>query len=215
MELYSREISPYAARVRASFLAKQLDVRIIDSPDVGSAEFAKHNPLRRVPVLVLDDGTSLPESDTIVEYLEDAYPQRPLRPADAVARARVRLIARTAELYVFPALLPIFPARASGDTKKIDELFDKVDATLQQLESFMDERSSSWHAWGRQLTMADCALAPFLFYVQSIGMSCGKTPLAKHAHLQKFWDGAQAEPTLSTVIGQIARAMAARQGAKQ
>jgi len=58
MELYSREISPFAARVRASILAKELPVHIIDNPDVASDAFGKLNPMRRVPVLVLDDGRS-------------------------------------------------------------------------------------------------------------------------------------------------------------
>jgi glutathione S-transferase len=107
--------------------------------------------MRRVPVLVLDDGRVLPESDAIVEYLEDAYPQVPLRPEDAVDRARVRLIARVAELYVFPATVPIFAARAAGDTEQIAAL------------------------------------------------------------LRGFWDGAQSEPTLSSVIREMAEAMAARQ----
>ena len=38
----------------------------------------------------LDDGTSLPESDTIVEYLADASPGSGLRPGGARARARAR-----------------------------------------------------------------------------------------------------------------------------
>src|SRR5262245_66030756 len=97
MELHSREISPFAARVRVSILAKELPVLIVDNPDVASDAFGKLNPLRRVPVLVLDDGKAIPESETIVEYLEDAYPGRPLRPTDSGDRARVRLIARVAE----------------------------------------------------------------------------------------------------------------------
>ena len=66
MDLYSRAVSPYAARVRVSIAAKGLNVRIIDRPDVGSAEFGALNPMRRVPVLVLDNGRSLPESEAIV-----------------------------------------------------------------------------------------------------------------------------------------------------
>ena len=60
MDLYSRDRSPFAARVRVSILAKGLPVRIITDPDVGTPEFGQHNPLRRVPVLVLDDGAALP-----------------------------------------------------------------------------------------------------------------------------------------------------------
>jgi glutathione S-transferase len=214
VELLSREISPFAARVRVSILAKQLPVRVVDNPDVNAPEFAHHNALRRVPVLVLDDGTALAESDTIVEYLEDAYPHRPLRPVDPVQRARVRLIARVAELYVFPTAVPLFAARASGDAQRIDAQFGALDVTLGQLASFMSDSTQGWHAWGDSLTIADGALAPFLFYVHFLGMACGKAPFANHPRLQRFWSGAQTEPVLGAVIQQIANAMSARQVAK-
>ena len=212
MELQSRQISPFAARVRVSLLAKELPVHVIDNPDVTSDAFGKLSPLRRVPVLVLDDGTTLPESDTIVEYLEDAYPNRPLRPTDAIGRARVRLIARVAELYVFPAALPIFGALGSGDPMRLDELFGSLDDALRTAASFLQERSPSWHAWGSQLTTADGALAPFLFYVQFLGQACGRAPLARHPRLQQFWEGAQQEPVLAKVTFEIAQALQARRG---
>jgi len=210
MELYSREISPFASRVRVSILAKELPVRIIDQPDVGSDAFGKLNPLRRVPLLVLDDGTSIPESETIVEYLEDAYPRVPLRPTAPGERARVRLIARVAELYVFPAAVPIFAALAARDAERVDALFAGLDQALGWLASFVPERRSGWHAWGDRLTTADGALAPFLFYVHHLGHVSGRTPLTKHATLQRFWEGAQEDPVLSTVTGQITQAFRAR-----
>jgi glutathione S-transferase len=209
MELYSREISPFASRVRVSILAKKLPVRIIDMPDVGSEAFGKLNPMRRVPVLVLEDGTAIPESETIVEYLEEAYPSTPLRPAAPSDRARVRLIARVAELYVFPAAVPIFAANAARDQEQVDKLFAGLDQALGTAASFLQADSTSWHAWGDQLTTADGALAPFLFYVQFLGQMCGRAPLAQHARLQRFWEGAQQEPVLATVTGQIAQAFRA------
>ncbi|HKO92863.1 MAG TPA: glutathione S-transferase family protein [Polyangiaceae bacterium] len=213
MELHSREISPFAARVRVSILAKELPVRIIDNPNVASDDFGKLNPLRRVPVLILDDGSVIPESDTIVEYLEDAYPSRPLRPADPGERAQVRLIARVAELYVFPAAVPIFSVLAAPDPARRDQLFAALDNALGIASSFLRERSGSWHAWGDRLTTADGALAPFLFYVQFLGQACGRAPLARYPRLQQFWEGAQQEPVLAKVTAQIAQALHARRGA--
>jgi glutathione S-transferase len=207
MELYSRKISPFAARVRISIQAKNLPVRIIDSPDVNSVEFARLNPLRRVPVLVFEDGRTLPESDAIVEYLEDAYPQVSLRPTDPADRAHVRLVARVAELYVFPAAVPIFAARAAGDTNQIAVLFDSLNSALGTLSSFLETRNQSWHACGTKLTTADGALAPFLFYAHVLGRTCGRDAFAKHGRLQGFWDGAQSDPTLSTVLREMGEAM--------
>jgi glutathione S-transferase len=210
MDLYSRNISPYASRVRASILAKGLPVRIIDQPDVGSEEYARLNPLRRVPVLVLDDGTAIPESETIVEYLEDAHPQIPLRPADPVQRARARLIARVAELYLFPATVPLFTALATRDAERVDTLFAGLDQALTILASFVPPRATGWNVCGDQLSTADSALAPFLFYVLYLGRAAGRSPLAKHVRLERFWEGAQQDRVLSAVTGQIEEAFRAR-----
>jgi glutathione S-transferase len=50
-------------------------------------ELARHNPLRRVPVLVLDDGTSLVESSAILDYLdEQVAPARRMLPPSGVQR---------------------------------------------------------------------------------------------------------------------------------
>jgi maleylacetoacetate isomerase len=51
------------------------------------------NPQGLVPALALDDGHVLTQSLAIVEYLEETYPEPPLLPAEAAARARVRAIA--------------------------------------------------------------------------------------------------------------------------
>ena len=111
MKLYSVGLSPFAARVRAAIYARGLDIEIVAPPATGtkSPEYLALNPMGKIPVLVLDDGATIPESDTIVEYLEDAFAQNPLRPADPAAAAKARLVARVAELYVWPHLSALFP----------------------------------------------------------------------------------------------------------
>jgi len=210
VELYSRAISPFAARVRVSILAKGLPIRIIDDPDVGSEAFAKLNPLRRVPVLILDDGTAIPESDAIVEYLEDAYPELPLRPAELRERARCRVVSRVAEQYVFAPVVAIFTALSKGDPQQVDKLFGELDQALLSLGSLLQAESASWYTSGERLSTADGALAPFLFYVQYLGQACGRSPLVEHARLRKFWDAAQGQPVLAAVIEQLAQAFRAR-----
>ena len=56
------------------------------------------NPPR--PRAVLDDGFVLPESEVIMEYLEELLPEPALLPADPAARARARLL-----VYRFDAIL--------------------------------------------------------------------------------------------------------------
>jgi glutathione S-transferase len=206
MDLYSRPISPYAARVRVSIKAKGLDVRILDNPDVLSADFGEINPMRKVPVLVLADGRALPESEAIVEYLEDAFPNIPLRPADSFECARARLIARTAELYVFPAVVDIFKVMGSG-AGQIETFVGALDARLGELSALMKNSGAIWHAAGKTLSIADGALAPFLFYVDIVGRRLNRNLLAGHPPLQHFMENCRSEPALTAVIGEIGAAM--------
>jgi glutathione S-transferase len=63
------------------------------------------NPRGLVPVLK-HDGTLIPESSIINEFLDDRYPQPSLRPSDPVERARMRLWVQVEEEELFTAIRP-------------------------------------------------------------------------------------------------------------
>ena len=58
--------------------------------ELRSPAFLAKNPAGRIPVLELDDGTWLPESDAIIEYLEELYPEPPMLGTTPLERAWVR-----------------------------------------------------------------------------------------------------------------------------
>src|SRR5690606_18695749 len=60
------------------------------------------NPLGLVPALVTEEGELLTQSVAILEWLEEAYPQPPLLPVDALARARVRSMVQTIACDIHP-----------------------------------------------------------------------------------------------------------------
>jgi glutathione S-transferase len=79
------------------------------------AEFVARNPLGRVPVLELDDGTHLTESVAISRYFESMQPEPALFGRDPLEQARIEMWNRRAELNVlmpvaqaFRCLTPIF-----------------------------------------------------------------------------------------------------------
>ena len=78
-----------------------------DRGDTKSAEFRAVNPRGRVPA-ILDEGFALWESAVIAEYLEERYPQQPVLPGDAKARATARRIAAEADSYLSPAVTRLF-----------------------------------------------------------------------------------------------------------
>lgn len=65
--------------------------------------YLKLNPKAVVPTLV-HDGRVVRESTVIVEYLDDVFPQPPLRPADFHDRARMRLILKAFDEEAHPAI---------------------------------------------------------------------------------------------------------------
>lgn len=68
-------------------------------------EYLAVNPKGVVPTL-LHDGVLLPESSIINEFLDERYPDPSLRPADPMARARMRLWVQVEEDELFTAVRP-------------------------------------------------------------------------------------------------------------
>jgi glutathione S-transferase len=83
---------PYCARVRILLAEKGIDHEVVQVDLTNRPQWlVELNPPKgRVPVL--DVGFVLPESDVIMEYLEDTHPDPPLLPADPVQRAHARLL---------------------------------------------------------------------------------------------------------------------------
>jgi glutathione S-transferase len=94
IELYHNDMSVCAQKVRFVLAEKQLrweDCHLnLRAGDQQKPEYLRLNPNALVPTLV-DNGTVIIESTVICEYLDDAYPEPPLRPRDALGRAHMRL----------------------------------------------------------------------------------------------------------------------------
>ena len=98
LQLYSYWRSSAAFRVRIALNLKGLAYESVpkhllrDGGEQKQPEYLAVNPQGLVPALA-DDGFVIPQSIAICEYLEEAYPQKPLLPKDPLARAKVRELA--------------------------------------------------------------------------------------------------------------------------
>jgi glutathione S-transferase len=94
IELYHNGFSTCSQKVRLVLAEKGLDFVSHDVDLIGGGqhdpEYVKLNPNHVVPTLV-HDGTVLLESTLINEYLDEAFPEKPMRPADPRGRHAVRL----------------------------------------------------------------------------------------------------------------------------
>ena len=91
MKLIATPASPYGRKARIVLAEKRIDYDfVIDSPGDAATRVPEFNPLGKVPVLVLDDDTTLFDSRVIVEYLDNASPVGRLIPDDTRHRIQVR-----------------------------------------------------------------------------------------------------------------------------
>jgi glutathione S-transferase len=91
MKLLSATPSPYARKVRIALAEKGVDFELVTevSWNEGTSTPA-YNPLEKLPVLILDDGETVFESDYILEWLEAKHPSPSLIPVDPNQRLAAR-----------------------------------------------------------------------------------------------------------------------------
>jgi glutathione S-transferase len=150
MKLYDGGRAPNPRRVRVFLAEKGIEVPL-EPVDLGalehrSAGFARINPLQRVPVLLLDDGTTIAESIAICRYFEELYPEPPLFGRGAREVAQIEMWNRRLELnllfpvaHVFrnthPAMkeleVPQVPAWAEVNKPRITEFLNILDWELK------------------------------------------------------------------------------------
>lgn len=91
MKLLYSLTSPYARKVRVVAAEKRIEVEmvkvVLSDPD---CPVIHHNPLGKIPVLILDDGEALFDSRVIVEFLDNRTPVARLIPQDHSAKVWVR-----------------------------------------------------------------------------------------------------------------------------
>ena len=112
MRIIETRSAPNPRRVRIFLAEKQIAVPFeeveIMQGELRNPEFSALNPLQRVPVLVLDDGSAIAKSVAICRYFEELQLEPALFGRGAVGRAQVEMWNRRAELGLFQAVATVF-----------------------------------------------------------------------------------------------------------
>ncbi len=124
-------------------------------------EYVALSPMGKVPYLEVD-GTRIVESEVILEYLEDAYPQKPLLPKEPLARAKVRELVTIIELHLELVARRLYDGAFFGGKTS--------DGTRQWAEKELAKGIRALKALarfdpfiaGKEMTLADCAAAVHL-----------------------------------------------------
>jgi len=129
MKLFDGGRAPNPRRVRVFLAEKGLAVPLVPV-DMGALEHreqpvASRNPLRRLPVLELDDGTIITESIAICRYFEELHPEPALFGKGALGKAKVEMWQRRMELNLLSSVAAAFrhihPAMKDWEVPQIPE----------------------------------------------------------------------------------------------
>lgn len=150
MKLYDGGKAPNPRRVRVFLAEKNIEVPLVPV-DMGAMghrapEIAERNPLLRLPVLELDDGTIITESIAICRYFEEITPQPPLFGVGAVGQARVEEWQRRLELDLMKSVAQVFrhlhPAMQEWEKPQIAAWGEANKSKVHDFLAFLDRELS-------------------------------------------------------------------------
>lgn len=210
MKLYSGNLSPYSAKVRMQIYAKGLDIALERPAGFGSAEWWKTSPIGRIPVLELDNGDLIPESEVIAEYLEEIFPTPRLLGSTPRESATIRTVSRIGDIYLMNNMFMLSgqtnPKTRSDAVR--DLLAGQVVRNVKALEHYIG--SDGFAVCGR-LTIADCSLVPALFLIENVLPSTDtENPIPGQPKVAAYWAAIQQNEVAAKVLVELYRGLEER-----
>lgn len=145
-----------------------------------SDEYKLINPAGGVPCLVIN-GHSLSQSVSIMEYLDEVYPDHPILPKDdPLARATVRRLSGIIASDIQP-VQNVKVLKYAGDDRKMEWGHWAIDSGFVVLEKMLSETSGKY-CFGDQITMADCCLVPQVYNANRFKVDMNKFPIISRIH---------------------------------
>ncbi len=196
--LYEHPLSPYAQKVKISLREKGVpfDVRLPEGIGTGATGggFASANPRGEVPALI-HGAAAIFDSTIILEYIEDVWPAPPMLPANAAARAKVRMIEDVMDTQ-FEAItwglgeLSFFK-RAEGALKAHMEAQARAQANAFFAMLEIQLGDADWFN-GAQFGWGDLSVVPYLNGAAGFGIAP-----AAGSRLARWFERANARPSVA------------------
>lgn len=154
LKLYGFDVSNYHNMIKLALALKGIEYEVVTTYPNQSAEYLAICPTGKVPALATPQGVLI-ESNVIIEYLEENYPEYPLLPDDPFEKARVRELVKMIELYLeLPARRchteAFWGVPVHENTKK-----EVKRSLLNGIQSLSRAASFSPYVAGERFTLAD------------------------------------------------------------
>ena len=143
MKLLSAGPSPFGRKVKIVAALKRvtddISVEMVDTAAADTSALTAQNPLGKIPVLILADGTTLYDSAVICEYLDSLNAAPRLFPGSGLERWKVLRMGALADGIMEAALAMVYEKRYRSEDKWVQSWLDrqqgKIDAALAHLEA--------------------------------------------------------------------------------
>jgi len=200
MQLLSAPASPFARKVRIVLAEKRIECEVarVDVQPQDNPVNA-HNPLGKIPTLLLDDGTALFDSRVIVEFLDNLTANGRLIPQDNRERIAVRRWEALADGVLDAGLLIRYESlRAEGERSAAwaGKQAARMRRGLAQMEAELGIR-----AWcqGERYTLADIALGCCVGWI-GFRKPAGIDWRADYPGLAKHYDKLMERPAFADTV---------------
>jgi glutathione S-transferase len=140
MKLFDGGRAPNPRRVRVFLAEKGIEVPLV-AVDMGALghkqePVSSRNPLQRLPVLELDDGTIITESVAICRYFEELHPEPALFGQGALGKAQVEMWQRRMEFNLLSCVAQAFrhihPATTTQAARTITTINHRIASTSRR-----------------------------------------------------------------------------------
>ncbi len=166
MKLIGSLTSPYVRKIRIVLAEKKIDYEfVLDSPWEAGNQVAALNPLGKVPVLILDDDSTLYDSRVIAEYLDAVAPNNRLIPASGRERISVKRWEALADGVLDAAVAAYLELRRPDGERSPSWIERQRGKVHQALQAMSDELGDQPWCHGNSLSLADIAVGCALGYV--------------------------------------------------
>ena len=167
MKLVGSLTSPWVRKIRIVLAEKKIDYEmIVDSPWEAGNQVSKYNPLGKVPVLLMEDGSSLYDSRVIADYLDTVTPLSRLIPEanhERIATKRWEALADGVTDAAVSALLESRRKASEQSKSWIERQRGKVALGLEAMSTELGEQP--W-CTGNSYSLADVSVGACLGFLE-------------------------------------------------